>query len=190
MTANEVQDMLQKSEALLTGHFELSSGLHANKYIQCAKVLQYPARAARLGEIAAQCWQEDIDVVIGPATGGIVFSYVTAAALEVRSIFSERKSGQMELRRGFSLQPGERVLVVEDVVTTGGSVKEVLRLLEQYNVDIIGITSIIDRSGGKVDFSYDFKPLLELKVSAIPATDCKQCQAGLALQKPGSKELL
>ena len=188
MTEQEIKDMLIDSGALLEGHFRLTSGLHADRYIQCARVLQYPARAERLGRAAAADWQNsDIDAVIGPALGGVVFSYVTAAALGVRSLFSERKQGQMELRRGFDIQPGERILVVEDVVTTGGSVQEVLDLIQDYEVEVAGITAIVDRSGGGVDFTFPFQPLLELEIGAVEPEDCPQCHQGLEISRPGSK---
>ncbi len=188
MTEQEIKDMLIDSGALFEGHFQLSSGLHADKYIQCARVLQHPARAEELGRAAAADWQkEEIDAVIGPALGGVVFSYVTAAALGVRSLFSERKDGEMQLRRGFEFQPGERILVVEDVVTTGGSVQEVLDLLQNYEVEVVGITAIVDRSGGRVDFPCIFKSLLELEIEAVNREDCPQCHQGREITRPGSK---
>ena len=188
MTEQEIKDMLIDSGALFEGHFQLTSGLHADRYIQCARVLQYPARAEKLGQAAAVDWQNsDIDAVIGPALGGVVFSYVAAAALGVRSLFSERKEGEMQLRRGFEIQPGERILVVEDVVTTGGSVQEVLDLLQDYEVEVAGITAIVDRSGGRVDFPFPFHPLLELEIEAVEPEDCPQCDQGLEIYSPGSK---
>jgi len=188
MTEKEIKDILVKTEVIQDGHFVLSSGSHADTYMQCAKVLQYPEHAAKLAaEIAAKWEDEEIDLVIGPALGGVVLSYAAAEVLGVRSIFSERKNGEMKIRRGFEIKDGERVLVVEDVVTTGGSVKEVLSLLEEMDIDIVGISSIVDRSGGKADFNHEFKPLLALDIKSYKANKCDLCKEGIPITRPGSK---
>lgn len=189
MKKEEIRKLLVETNVIQEGHFVLSSGRHADIYMQCAKVLQYPEHAATLAaEIATKWKDEEIDVVIGPALGGVVLSYAVAEELGVRSIFSERKNGEMKIRRGFELEPGEKVLVVEDVVTTGGSVREVLAVLESLEVEIVGLSSIVDRSNGEVDFNYDFKPLLPLDIKSYEAEQCELCKKGLPINRPGSKE--
>jgi len=182
-------DIFHKTGVIQEGHFVLSSGRHADKYLQCAKVLQHPEYANELGENIAGIWQnEDIDVVIGPAIGGIIVSYIAAQALGVRSVFTERKEGKMKMRRSFELSPGDRVLIVEDVVTTGGSVREVIELLEERDVNIVGISPLVDRSGGQVSFPYTYKPVLQIFVNSYPADECELCEQGVPITKPGSKK--
>lgn len=189
MNKKEIRELLVETDVIQEGHFVLSSGRHADIYMQCAKVLQYPKHASTLAAEIAKKWQEkEIDVVIGPALGGIVLSYAVAAELGVRSIFSERKNGEMKIRRGFELKPGERVLVVEDVVTTGGSVKEVLQVLEELDVEIVGLSSIVDRSNGEVEFNYDFQALLPVDIKSYNAGKCKLCKEEVEITRPGSKE--
>ncbi len=184
-----ILDIFHETGVLQEGHFVLSSGRHADKYLQCARVLQYPEYANELGKNIAGIWQnENIDVVVGPAIGGIIVSFVVAQALGVRSIFTERKNGQMKLRRSFELSPGKRVLVVEDVVTTGGSVREVTELLEEKDVNIVGISSLVDRSGGQVSFPYIYKPLLQIFVNSYKAGECALCEKGIPITKPGSRK--
>ena len=189
MTKEEIRELLIETDVIQEGHFVLSSGRHADIYMQCAKVLQHPEHAATLArEIAAKWKNKEIDVVIGPALGGVVLSYAVAEELRVRSIFSERKNGEMKIRRGFELEPGEKVLVVEDVVTTGGSVKEVLEVLENNDVEIVGLSSIVDRSNGKVNFNYDYKALLPVDIKSYKAGQCELCKKGIPITRPGSKE--
>lgn len=189
MTKEEIRELLLETDVIQEGHFVLSSGRHADIYMQCAKVLQYPEHASALAVEIAEKWKDtEIDVVIGPALGGVVLSYAVAEELGVRSIFSERKNGEMKIRRGFELEPGEKVLVVEDVVTTGGSVKELLAVLEELDVEIVGLSSIVDRSNGEVDFNYDFKALLLVDIKSYKAGQCKLCQQDIPITRPGSKE--
>ena len=189
MTKEEIRELLVETDVIQEGHFVLSSGRHADIYMQCAKVLQYPEQAAVLAAEIAEKWEDsEIDVVIGPALGGVVLSYAVAAELGVRSIFSERKNGEMKLRRGFEIQPGEKVLVVEDVVTTGGSVKEVLAVLEELDVEIVGLSSIVDRSNGQAKFDYDFRPLLPVAIKSYKANLCELCKKKIPITRPGSKE--
>lgn len=184
-----IMKILKKTGVLQEGHFILSSGKHAAKYLQCAQVLQFPSYANELARGIAEKWSDkEIDVVIGPALGGIVISYVVGQALGVRSIFAERNQGDMQLRRGFTIKPDEKVLLVEDVVTTGGSVREVFDLLENQKADIVGISSIIDRSGGQVDFKYPLKALLELNIETFEPETCKLCAQDIPVTKPGSKK--
>lgn len=188
MKKEKIEEILKKTNVIQEGHFVLSSGRHANIYMQCAKVLQYPEHASKLAcEIAKKWKDEDIDVVIGPALGGVVLSYVVAEQIGTKSIFSERKNGNMQLRRGFEINEGDNVLIVEDVVTTGGSVKEVVELLEKEDVNIVGISSIVDRSAGNADFNYPFKALLEVNISSYKANECELCKKGIPVTRPGSK---
>ncbi|MGM0603752.1 MAG: orotate phosphoribosyltransferase [Bacillota bacterium] len=188
MKREEIEKMLKETGVIQEGHFVLTSGRHANIYMQCAKVLQYPEYAAKLaGEIAEKWKDTEIDVVIGPALGGVVLSYAAAEQIGVRSLFSERKNGSMQLRRGFDIKKGEKALIVEDVVTTGGSVKEVIELMEEKGADIVGISSIIDRSSGNADFNYQFKPLLKVDIKSYKANECELCQKGIPVTRPGSR---
>lgn len=188
MTEKEIKELLIETDVIQEGHFVLSSGRHADTYMQCAKVLQYPEHASALAAEIADKWdKEKIDLVIGPALGGVVLSYAAAEELGVRSIFSERKNGEMKIRRGFEIKDGEKVLVVEDVVTTGGSVKEVLSLLEEMDVEVVGISSIVDRSSGSADFKHEFKPLLTLDIKSYKAGQCELCKKGVPITRPGSK---
>ncbi|MFW6278738.1 MAG: orotate phosphoribosyltransferase [Bacillota bacterium] len=187
MSEERILEIFSDTGVLQEGHFVLSSGRHADKYLQCAQVLQYPRYANELAEGIAEIWEDkDIDVVVGPAIGGIVVSYAVGQALDLRAIFTERKEGEMRLRRSFNIRPGEKVLLVEDVVTTGGSVKEVLSLLEDREAEIVGISSLVDRSGGEVEFGYRFEPLLELEVTSYPEKECDLCAANEPITKPGS----
>lgn len=189
ISEDKLKDIFTKTGVLQKGHFELSSGRHADKYLQCARVLQYPKYADMLGEEMAKIWQDtEIDVVIGPALGGVVISYTTGRALGTRAVFSERKKGKMQLRRGFNIKQTENVLVVEDVVTTGGSVREVIELLEDLNTNIVGISSLVDRSCGEVEFAYPFKSLLQIDVASYPPEDCQLCQNNIPIDKPGSRK--
>ncbi|MFW5998258.1 MAG: orotate phosphoribosyltransferase [Bacillota bacterium] len=189
ISENRIKEIFNKTGVLQEGHFVLSSGRHANKYLQCAQVLKYPEYADELAEGIAQLWEkQNIEVVVGPAMGGIIVSFVVARALGVRGIFTERKQQKMELRRNFSIKPGEKVLLVEDVVTTGGSVREVIDILEKKDADIIGISSLVDRSGGNVNFKYPFKSLIQLNVESYNPEDCPLCKNDIPVSSPGSKK--
>ncbi|MFW5999515.1 MAG: orotate phosphoribosyltransferase [Halanaerobiaceae bacterium] len=189
MKEEKVREILIETGVLQEGHFVLSSGRHAGKYMQCALALQYPDYASRLAGGIASLWdKEEIETVTGPAIGAIVVSYVVGEALSVRSIFSERRDDQMQFRRGFDISPGEKVLLVEDVVTTGKSVREALNLLEDKGAEIIGVSSIVDRSGGKVDFGYPFRPLLTMEIESYSSANCPLCDRGMDFTKPGSRK--
>jgi orotate phosphoribosyltransferase len=187
--AEDVLELLRHTGALLEGHFLLTSGLHSRRYIQCAKVLQYPQHAENLGKWIAARWHErPIDVVISPALGGIVLGQEVARALGVRGLFGEREQGRMTLRRGFELAPGERVLVVEDVVTTGGSVQEIIRLVQEHQATTVGVGVILDRSDGQAHFAVPFQSLATLSVPNYAADLCPLCQQGGEPIKPGSRQ--
>ena len=186
----EILGIFKETEALLEGHFILTSGLHSDKYFQCAKVFQYPWHAETLcREIADHFKDERIDVVISPAVGGIVFGQEIGRLLGVRAIFAERVEGRMTLRRGFSISPGERVLVAEDVTTTGGSVKEVLETVKQSGGKPIAVTALVDRSGGKAQFDAPYFSLFQMEVRNYKPENCPMCRAGSTAIKPGSRGL-
>ncbi|MBU2738855.1 orotate phosphoribosyltransferase [Acidithiobacillus concretivorus] len=194
MTADEVVDLYKNDGALLQGHFLLSSGLHSDTYLQSAKVLQNPEHAERLcaAMVAGipEAIRKQIRCVVGPAMGAVLVSYECARALGVRSLFTERENGQMVLRRGFALSPGEGVLVVEDITTTGGSTRECIAAVEAAGGKLLASSAIIDRSAGFQDFDgIPFYPLLRLPVRTWSAEDCPLCAAGGVPVKPGSRGL-
>ena len=189
MTEKEVLNIFEKNNALLTGHFRLSSGLHSEKYLQCALVLQYPRVAETLSAaLAAKFSKEKIDVVIGPALGGITLAYEVARSLNVRALFTERQEAKMVLRRGFAIQAGERVLVTEDVVTTGGSTKEVIEVVKAAGGIVVGVGSIIDRSDTPIEFGAPFKALARVTVETYKEEACPMCKKGMPVMKPGSRK--
>ncbi len=182
------ETVLTRLRALQNGHFRLTSGLHSEVYIQCAKLFEHPKESAELCSLLVKDFLHfGVQTVVGPAIGGIILAYEVARTLGVRNIFAERENGKMTLRRGFSVSSGEKVLVVEDVVTTGGSVKEVLGLLRAAGAEIIGVSSIVDRSNGIVDFGVPFFPLMTMKVTNWEEKDCPLCKAGQLIVKPGSR---
>lgn len=187
-----VLNIFRNTGALLEGHFLLTSGRHSNQYFQCAKVLQHPDHTAEICLLIAKHFNNyDIDTVIAPAMGGMIVGYEVARQLNKRSIFTERENKEMTLRRGFTLNKGEKVLVCEDVITTGGSVKEVIEIVKSYNAEVIGVASIVDRSNGKVDFGYPLFSTLKLDVVSYEPVDCPICkEGGIELIKPGSRKIL
>jgi len=189
MIDKEILEIFEKTGALLKGHFKLSSGLHSGDYLQCARVLQYPKYAEILCSQLVDAFKDDkITCVVGPALGGVVVSYESAKALGVRSIFTERKVGKMVLRRGFEIKPDDRVLVTEDVITTGASTKEVLEVVTSFGAAIIGVASIIDRSGKNIDFGVKSKSLLKLDLPIFSDQECPLCKKGMEITKPGSRQ--
>jgi orotate phosphoribosyltransferase len=180
--------LLKRTAALLEGHFRLSSGLHSDSYVQCARLLEHPADAIAVGdELAARLRDLEPARIVSPALGGIVIGFTVARALGVPMLFTERKEGEMSLRRGFSIAPGERVVVVEDVVTTGKSTLETARVVEAAGGSVAGFGAIIDRSGGSAPFEQPFRSLLELSLVARPPEACPLCAAGVPLDAPGSR---
>lgn len=190
LTKRETEKIFKEAEALLEGHFRLSSGKHSDRYIQCAKVLQFPSQTEKLcQELASRFKDQPVDVVVGPAMGGIVLAYEVAKQLGVRGIFSERENGVMQFRRGFAISPGEKVLVVEDVITTGGSVLEVMDLVRRAGGEVLGVAVLVDRSSGQVDLGVPLESLLSLEVQAFEPEDCPLCQKNMPLVKPGSRPI-
>jgi len=184
----QILDIFRETKALLEGHFQLTSGMHSPQYFQCARVLQFPKYLHLLsGEIARHFEYNEVEVVISPAIGGIVVGTEVGRMLGARTIFAERKDGKMELRRGFEILPGERVLVVEDVVTTGGSTKEVIDLVTAVKGSLVGTGCIVDRSNGKVQFDTKQFAVLQMEVVTHQPADCPMCKSGSAAVKPGSR---
>lgn len=189
MSEEEVFEHLRATDALLEGHFELSSGLHSDRYFQCALVLSDPVRAEALARAFAAKVEVEFDTVVGPAMGAVVWAQEVGRALGKRALFTERKDGQMCLRRGFSFTPGERVLLVEDVLTTGGSAKEVITVLEEHGAQVVACGSLVNRSGGN-PFEALGLPLHELvrvEVQTWEPDACPLCAAGGTAIKPGSR---
>ncbi len=188
MNAEQITEHFRETGALLEGHFILSSGLHSAKYLQCALALQYPSDAAKFGRaIAEKLAAEQFDTVASPAIGGLIIGYETAKALNVRFIWTERENGAMTLRRGFTVKAGEKVLVVEDVITTGGSTRECIAALENQGARVAAAASIIDRSNGKADVGVTRISLATLAVPSYTPEDCPMCHRGIEAVKPGSR---
>lgn len=190
MNSEQILEHFRETDALLEGHFILSSGLHSRNYLQCALALQYPADAAKFGRsIAEHFTGENIETVASPAIGGLIIGYAVASALNVRFIWTERENGVMTLRRGFSVKENERVLVVEDVITTGGSTRECIEALEKHGAKAIAAASIIDRSGGKAETGVPRIALATLEVPSCKTEDCPMCAKGEIAVKPGSRNV-
>ncbi len=186
---NQILEHFRETDALLEGHFILSSSLHSAKYLQCARALQYPLDAAKFGKAIAEYFTDaNIETVASPAIGGLIIGYETAKALNVRFIWTERENGKMILRRGFSVAPGEKILVVEDVVTTGGSTRETIVALQGLGADVRGAASIIDRSSGAADVGVPRVALATLDVPAVEPAVCEACRRGEQAIKPGSRK--
>jgi orotate phosphoribosyltransferase len=197
MTDEDVLKIFEENNALLKGHFLLTSGLHSDRYLQCALVLQHPAIAERLGtELAARANADPdiapVDLVIAPALGGVIVAHEVARALGVRALFTERQEKMMTLRRGFQIKPGERCLVVEDVVTTGGSTREVMEVVVQHGGVAAGAGSLIDRSlkrdGSVVDLGLPRRALAAIEVATYTPDECPMCREGSIAIKPGSRQ--
>ncbi len=188
LTERETLERYEKRGALLRGHFRLTSGLHSDIYLQSALVLQHPEDAGVLGEgLAAAFRDEHPQTVLAPAIGGILVAHEVARALGVRALFSEREDGVMRLRRGFTLSPGERCLVVEDVITTGGSTREVVQCVESLGGIVVGVGSLIDRSGGAAAFAVRRVALATVTAATYQPDACPLCKAGSQAIKPGSR---
>ena len=187
---NSIIAVFKETRALLEGHFLLTSGLHSNVYFQCARVFQYPEYSTELCKgIANNFKNQEIDVVVSPAVGGIVVGQEVARLLNIRSIFTERVDGKMTLRRGFELSEGEKVLVVEDVTTTGGSVKEVIEIVKERGANPAGVGAVVDRSGGTIDFGVPYFSLVAMEVHNYAPEECPMCEQGSKPVKPGSRGL-
>jgi len=192
MTEDDILAEFRAAEALLEGHFILSSGLHSSRYLQCARVLMDPARGARLAEALVATIPANlraaIEIVVSPAMGGIIAGHEVARALGCEAIFVERPTGMFELRRGFRLRPGQKVLLVEDVVTTGLSSREAMEAVKQAGGEVIAAAALVDRSNGTADLGVPFFPLIRLDVPAYPADALPAELAALPAEKPGSRK--
>lgn len=188
VTEKRILEILKEAGVLQEGHFRLTSGRHSAKYLQCAKIFQYTRYSEELcGHLAEKYKDAGVNVVIGPAIGAVQMSYEVSRALGVKNIFAERENGVMTLRRGFTIEKGDRVLVVEDVVTTGGSVREVIDIVREKGGEVVGVGSIVDRTGGKIDFGVPFKAVISMEVTSYEESECPLCKAGLPIVKPGSR---
>jgi orotate phosphoribosyltransferase len=189
VTRNDLLALFRRSGALLEGHFRLSSGLHSPGYLQCALVLQHAKDAEGLGAaLGARLRSLDATVVLSPALGGIVIGQEVGRALGVRAIFAERQDGTLALRRGFTLEPDDRVLVVEDVVTTGGSTRETMEVARAAGATVVGAGAVVDRSGGRPGLDVPFEALLPMDLPTYTPEDCPMCAEGTPVVKPGSRQ--
>ncbi len=189
MNQEHILEIFKESGALLNGHFKLTSGLHSASYFQCAKVLQFPQHAESLSKMIVEYFSEQqIETVISPAIGGIIVGQEVGRQIGVKTIFSERQNGEMKLRRGFSLEKNEKVLVCEDVVTTGGSVFEVIELVKSYDAIPVGVGFVVDRSNGKVDFGISQFSCMKMDVQSFQPEKCQLCREGVENEKPGSRK--
>ncbi|MDR0956684.1 MAG: orotate phosphoribosyltransferase [Endomicrobium sp.] len=191
MCQEELKELFKKNKALLNGHFKLSSGLHSNTYFQSALILQHPKESSKLAlKLADKVRKDDIavEVVVSPAIGGIIIGHEIGRVLNVRAVFAERVDGELLLRRSFTIDKQERVLVVEDVITTGLSTREVINTIKSIGAEVVGVVSLVDRSAGKVDFGVPRFSLLNFEVKNYKEENCPMCKAGNAIDKPGSRK--
>ncbi len=190
LTEERIVEILKEAGVLLEGHFQLTSGKHSNKYLQCAKIFKNAKYSEELcKELAHKYEDKGVDVVVGPAMGAVIMAYEVSRHLNVPNLFTERENGEMTLRRGFQIEKGQKVLVVEDVVTTGGSVREVIELVQKAGGEVVGVGSIVDRTGGKIDFGVPYAAVISMEVTAYEADECPMCQKGEPVVKPGSRAL-
>ncbi len=184
-----ILDVFRDAGALLEGHFLLASGMHSPTYLQCALVLREPSRAERVcGRLAYRFADAGVQTVIGPAIGGIVVAHEVARALGAKALFAERQDGSMTLRRGFAVEAGERVLLAEDVVTTGGSLREVQQMVTAAGAEVVGVAALVDRTSGRdPGFGMPLVSLVKIDVPTYQADDCPLCREGVPLIKPGSR---
>ncbi len=185
------QELLAKFEelgVLLNGHFKLTSGLHSKQYMQCAKLFECPKQAGEVLKHLITHLPEGIETVIAPAIGGVTVGYEIARQLGCRFVFAERQDGKMTFRRGFQLTPSEKVIAVEDVITTGGSVKEVIDLAKESGAEVLGVATVVDRSQGKADFDMPLTSLITMEIEVFEPESCPLCAEGMEIQSPGSRQ--
>lgn len=188
LSHEEILTIFRRTGVLWEGHFILTSGLHSGRYLQCARVQQYPEENTILcRDLAARFKDQGITTVIGPAIGAIIMAYEVARQLGARSLFTERENGVMTLRRSFTLEPGEKVLVVEDVITTGGSVREVVEVVKEHGAVPVAAGVLVDRSGGRADVGVPIEPLLTFDIETYQPGDCPLCRQRVPVVKPGSR---
>lgn len=183
---NEVLDLLEKAEGVLHGHFCLTSGLHSDIYFQCAKLYQYPDITEALGKKLAQKLSDiEFDTIVAPAIGAVIIGYETAKQAKKRNLFVERKDGTMQLRRGYTLKKGERVVIIEDVITTARTIKETMEAIKEFEPEVVAVGCIVDRTKGKTE--YNIKSLMQIDPVVYDPNDCPLCKDGIPLVKPGSR---
>ena len=188
MTQTEIEQIFKENAALLSGHFLLSSGLHSDAYLEKFRIFERPAIHARIiRELLDRFSDKKIDTVIGPALGGVIMASEAGRQLGVRAVFAEKENGKLTLRRGFSLSKGERVLILDDIVTTGGSLVETIEIAKNADTEIIGVGVLADRSGGKTDFGLPYIALMKLDLPVFPPDNCPMCQSNAPITKPGSR---
>ena len=188
---NKLETILTECEAILHGHFLLTSGRHGDTYMQCAKVQQYPEHMSAVAKVVAEGFaNENPDIVIAPAIGAIVFGYELARQLNAKAIFTERVDGKMTLRRGFEIPKGAKVVAAEDVITTGGSIMEVMDIVRENGGVLLGVGAIFDRTGGEIDLGARLVPAYSKKVISYTPEECPLCKQGLEIVKPGSRKLV
>ena len=184
---NEVLSLLEEAQGVLHGHFCLTSGLHSNIYFQCAKLYQYPDITEKLGKMLAEKLSDiEFDTIVAPAIGAVIIGYETAKNAKKRNLFVERKDGIMQLRRGYSLKKGERVVIIEDVITTARTIKETMEAIKEYEPEVVAVGCIVDRTKGKTEFN--IKSLMQIDPVVYEPENCPLCKEGIPLVKPGSRE--
>ena len=185
--SNEVLEILEKTNGLLKGHFCLTSGLHSDEYFQCAKLYQYPEYTEKIGQMIAQKLSGiEFDTVIAPAVGAVIIGYETAKQAKKRNLFVERKDGIMALRRGYKLEKGEKVVIVEDVITTARTIKETIDAIKEFECEVVAVACIVDRSCGKTGLN--IVSLAQVEPKTFEPDNCPLCQAGIPIEKPGSRQ--
>jgi orotate phosphoribosyltransferase len=190
MEADKIFKLFKKTRAIQSGHFKLTSGLHSDTYVQCARILEKPVLTKKLCKVLAAPWAtQKVDVVVGPAVGGIIIAYELSRILKARAIYLERADGKLTLRRGFIINPEETVLVTEDVVTTGGSVQEVIDVVKAQGGKLIGVASLVNRNPEQSLFGAEFNALLKITPVVYQPNDCPLCKAGKPITQPGSRGL-
>lgn len=190
LTEERIVEILKEAGVLLEGHFQLTSGKHSNKYLQCAKIFKNAKYSEELcRDLAEKYADKGVDVVVGPAMGAVIMAYEVSRHLNVPNFFTERENGEMTLRRGFQIEKGQKVLIVEDVVTTGGSVREVIDVVRNAGGEVVGVGSIVDRTGGKIDFGVPYAAVISMEVTAYEKDECPMCKNGEPVVKPGSRAL-
>ena len=183
---NEVLNLLEQAEGVLHGHFCLTSGLHSDIYFQCAKLYQYPEITSELGKrLAEKLADIEFDTIVAPAIGAVIIGYETAKNAKKRNLFVERKDGVMQLRRGYTLKKGEKVVIIEDVITTARTIKETMEAIKEYEPEVVAVGCIVDRTKGKTE--YNIKSLLQIDPVVYDPNDCPLCREGIELVKPGSR---
>ena len=185
--SKDVLELLKKAEGVLNGHFCLTSGLHSNIYFQCAKLYQYPEITEELGKRLAKALKDvEFDTIVAPAIGAMIIGYETAKQSKKRNLFVERKDGEMQLRRGYTLKKGERVVIIEDVITTARTIKETMAAIKDFEPEVVAVGCIVDRTKGQTD--YNIKSLLQIDPVVYEPDNCPLCKEGIPLVKPGSRE--